>query len=122
MKAAEAAKLVQHLPHLSARERRALSELSEGLRARYGRRLRQLYLFGSRARGEAKPDSDLDLLVVLEGLKSPAAEIPRLSEITYPIGLRYDLLIAPVILGHEEIDPDNLPSVLKRALKEGFAL
>ena len=36
------------------------------LRRRFGRRVRRMALFGSRARGEAAPDSDYDLLLVLD--------------------------------------------------------
>lgn len=36
------------------------------LRAHYGPRLHSIVLFGSRARGEEGPDSDADLVVVLE--------------------------------------------------------
>ena len=43
-----------------------LTALSDGL----GDRLVAVVLFGSRARGEARPDSDWDLLVVAEGLPS----------------------------------------------------
>ena len=40
-----------------------LRELKVGLQAIYGARLRELILFGSYARGEAKPDSDIDVAV-----------------------------------------------------------
>lgn len=33
--------------------------------SKYGPNLERIYLFGSRARGDAKPDSDWDVLVVL---------------------------------------------------------
>jgi len=41
--------------------RQALRRMLPELRARYG--VRRLYVFGSRARGDARPDSDLDLLI-----------------------------------------------------------
>ena len=56
---------------LEAAERAALEELAGGLRERYGERLLELRLFGSRARGDATEESDIDLLVVLD---VPAAE------------------------------------------------
>jgi len=40
----------------------------EALRAALGERLVAVVLFGSRARGDAKPESDWDLLVIAEGL------------------------------------------------------
>lgn len=49
-------------------ERRALQELAEWLRAHFGRRLVDLRLFGSRARSEGHEDSDLDVLVVVDGM------------------------------------------------------
>lgn len=47
--------------------RQALFEAKERLQETYGDRLRYVVLYGSRARGDARPDSDVDLLVVLKG-------------------------------------------------------
>lgn len=70
----------------------ALSDASAALRRLYGPRLIRAVLFGSYARGDARPydgpePSDVDVLVVLRGLKRPAAEV-------FPLGdLRFDLLL-----------------------------
>ena len=53
--------------HISPHLRIALEEAASRLRSDYGDRLRQIVLYGSRARGDAIEDSDVDLLVVLEG-------------------------------------------------------
>src|SRR6266481_2014901 len=45
----------------------ALRELDRKLRERFGREYLRLILFGSRARGDSKPDSDADVAVVLRG-------------------------------------------------------
>ena len=45
--------------------RERLAGVLDGLRARYG--VRSLAVFGSRVRGEAGPDSDLDVLVDFVG-------------------------------------------------------
>lgn len=55
------------LKHLSPNVREALQEAKKRLQAIYGDRLRRVILYGSRARGDATEDSDVDVLVVLEG-------------------------------------------------------
>jgi hypothetical protein len=45
-----------------------VKEYCEKLANRYGNRLRSICLFGSIARGEDDPESDVDVLVVIEGL------------------------------------------------------
>jgi uncharacterized protein len=44
-----------------------LAELRRHLEALYGPRLVHLVLYGSQARGDAEPSSDIDVLVVLQG-------------------------------------------------------
>jgi len=62
--------LLTALPHLRAHERAALERYANHLRKRFGSRLRDLRLFGSRARGEGREDSDLDVLAVVDDLSS----------------------------------------------------
>lgn len=44
-----------------------LTKLQNALLTHYGEKLSQVILFGSQARGDASEDSDIDVLVVLEG-------------------------------------------------------
>jgi uncharacterized protein len=46
----------------------ALDRFGSALRERFGQRLSEVVLFGSRARGEAHEDSDVDVLVVIDDL------------------------------------------------------
>lgn len=55
-------------PRLSAAETTLLDIFGARVRARFGRRLVGLVLFGSRARGEGEVESDLDVLVLIEGM------------------------------------------------------
>jgi predicted nucleotidyltransferase len=50
-------------------------------------------LFGSRARGEGRSDSDLDLLVIEPELKSRRAEFVRLREALGDLGVPIDLVV-----------------------------
>jgi uncharacterized protein len=62
-----------HDPILT-RFRAALDEI-------YGARLERVVLFGSRARGEARPDSDYDVAVFLKSLPDRWAELDRLADL-----------------------------------------
>lgn len=57
-------------PTLRAAERTALDELVTFLRQRFGPRVHDLRLFGSRARGEGHEFSDLDVLIAIDDLDS----------------------------------------------------
>src|SRR6516165_498753 len=47
----------------------------------YGNRLERVVLFGSRARGDARPDSDYDVAVFLKSLPDRWAELDRLAKL-----------------------------------------
>ncbi|MFH1538379.1 MAG: nucleotidyltransferase domain-containing protein [bacterium] len=64
-----------------------LHKLKASLQALYGNRLKSLILYGSEARGEAEPDSDIDLLAVLEGPVDVGREIRETVHATYPLQL-----------------------------------
>jgi predicted nucleotidyltransferase len=56
-------------------------------------RPKRIVLFGSQTRGEARPDSDLDVLVVEEHVSDRAAEIVRLSRVLSPLRIPVEILI-----------------------------
>jgi uncharacterized protein len=56
------------------RYRATLSEI-------YGERLERVVLFGSRARGNARPDSDYDIAIFLKALPDRWAELDRLAKL-----------------------------------------
>ena len=52
---------------------KALAIFRASLESAYGPRLRDMFVFGSRARGEAGEDSDVDVAVILAGDLQPGA-------------------------------------------------
>ncbi len=58
---------LEELTQLRPAERAALADYLARLRVRFGEPVLRLILFGSRARGEGDAESDLDVLVVVEG-------------------------------------------------------
>jgi uncharacterized protein len=65
-----------------------LSSIKERLLNVHGRRLRGVVLYGSEARGEAQPDSDIDVLVLLDGPVDYGADLRS------NIDALYDLVLA----------------------------
>jgi len=73
---------------------RILGELRQALEALYGERLKGLYLFGSYARGDAEPGSDVDVAVVLEGEVDPFAEIDVTGDPVSALSLANDTVVS----------------------------
>jgi predicted nucleotidyltransferase len=71
-----------------------LQELKRELEALYGDRLKGVYLFGSHARGDAEPDSDVDVAVVLDEYDSVWEEMRRMSQIGSRIALEAGVMLA----------------------------
>ena len=71
-----------------------LRECRKTLARLYGKRLKGLVLYGSSARGRATAESDIDLLVLLEGPVNVSHEIHRIWQVLYPVQLRSDRVIS----------------------------
>mgnify|MGYP001040344884 CR=1 FL=1 len=106
---------------LPAPVRQALGELKAGLQHLYGERLRGLYLYGSYTRGDASDDSDVDVLVVLEGEVNGYRESNRYSKLVADICLKYDLLISTCAISAETMETWDSP-FLMNVRREGVLL
>jgi uncharacterized protein len=98
----------------------------DALIAEAGRRLAaaapdaKVILFGSRARGEGRSDSDLDLLVIEPELKSRRAEFVRLRQALGDLGVPVDLIVLSA--GYADQRAQVRGSMVNEALQRGRVL
>ena len=86
-------------PLLSPSERKAVARFIEFLRQRYPGRILQAVLFGSKARGDSRPWSDIDILIVVDSEDWRFQH--AISTLAARVSLEYDVLIGPRVIGQE---------------------
>ncbi len=107
--------------HLSPACVQAVRAYEARLRDRFGARLRRYRVFGSHARGEAGPASDLDVAVVIDGLSRDEwrAAIGDAAEVEYEA----ELLLSPFVVSSEHFDEmvRRELAIARAVLYEGIA-
>ena len=98
-----------------------LRELKEELRHIYGTRFLWLILYGSYARNEAWEESDIDVVVVVEGEVSPAKEIDRMLDVITDLDLKYNVLLSVYPVSQKSLQTINSPLLLN-IKKEGVSV
>lgn len=63
-------------------------------------KVKRLILFGSRARGDSEPDSDMDLLVVVDNKNTEIENY--ISDCAWEAGIDQGILISPITLSAKE--------------------
>lgn len=80
----------------------------------------RIILFGSHARGDASPDSDLDLLVIVKGVTHPRQESTRIRRALRGLLVPIDVIVAtPEQIGRYR---DTSGLIYGPALREGKVL
>jgi predicted nucleotidyltransferase len=108
----------------TAGDNRAVSVFLEKLRGTYD--VSETILFGSRARGDSRPDSDLDLAVVLNGKRGDFIDIKLdMAGLAFDVLMETGILVQafPVWAGdlaHPEQFPN--PGLIRNIAREGIRL
>lgn len=111
-----------HLVPLTKIEIKAVGELISGLRKLYGENLSKVILYGSKARGDSRKDSDIDVMVVLKDMTMSLKEIKKIDEISVPISLKYNLSISELPVRESKLRPVNRTLFIENALNGSLNL
>ncbi|MBW4497194.1 MAG: nucleotidyltransferase domain-containing protein [Oscillatoria princeps RMCB-10] len=98
-----------------------LSQTSQGLQKIYGSHLDKIILYGSQARGDAVPDSDIDILIVLSRDLNHAEESDRISLFIANLCLEYNILISCALASRRQFQEYN-NSFFRNIRREGIPL
>lgn len=98
-----------------------LTHLKQELTDLYSDRLCHLTLFGSQARGDAEPGSDIDVLVVLKPPVNPGEEIKCTGKMIAALSLQYDVVLSCLFMDETHYQTRN-GSLLRNIRKEGVLL
>jgi len=94
---------------MPANIRMLLSELKKELVRIYGEQLKGVYLYGSYARGDDRPGSDVDVMIVLASYQRYGDEIKRTSELNSKLSLDYNLSISRVFMTEDRWKNEDSP-------------
>ena len=100
--------------------KQVLDELRDALQDMLGANLVEVRLFGSRARGDAEPDSDVDVMVLVKE-RSLDLEEQIIGEAT-EISLEHELLIIPLVWSLESREKNRELNTLiyRNIINEGI--
>lgn len=100
---------------------RILAECRTILQNHYGSQFKGLVLYGSRAREQAGPDSDIDVLVLLSGPFDYFQELRQIVDLLYPVQLDTYQLISAKPAAVDEFEAGSI-QFYRNAKREGILL
>ena len=98
-----------------------MKETRNELQKIYSDRLKEIILFGSYARGDFMADSDIDIILLLEGIKDISTEREKYLPITGRLSLKYDTVISVVPFDFKFFHQKRTPLILN-VNKEGIRI
>ena len=112
--------LLENLPASLENQREALALCLEAMNRVLP--LRTVYLFGSHARGEARPDSDVDLCLVADGATEQLKAAQRLRGAIWDIRPKPAFTLLPIAPGRLEEKQAIADPFFRTVLTEGVPI
>jgi predicted nucleotidyltransferase len=106
---------------MTANTQKVLKKLKKELIRIYGEQLHSIILYGSQARGEARPDSDIDVLLVIKGDFNYIELLKRSDEIAASLSLENDVVISRAFVSEIDYKERQTP-FLMNVRREGIAV
>lgn len=108
----------------AAGDNRAISAFIEKLRGSYD--VSQMIMFGSRARGDNRPDSDLDLAVVLNGKRGDFIDTKLdMAGLAFDVLMETGVLVQAFPMWEDDLaHPEHFsnPALIRTIAREGIRL
>ena len=104
--------------------RKMLLELEEKLQRVYGNKLKAVILYGSVARGTATEDSDIDIMVLVDGTAQELRTFEdQLSDVSTDISIKYFRVFSIIDISYQEyMRWVNTSPFYRNVSKEGVIL
>ena len=88
------------LDRLNKRDKTALSRFCKLIRSTLRHNLEEVRLFGSKARGDDDPYSDIDVLVIVKNRHPEVDDL--ILDAAFKVSLDYDVVLSPVVFSRDE--------------------
>jgi uncharacterized protein len=97
---------------MSADIRPILEKLKKELIKIYGDQVDRILLYGSHARGDERPDSDIDILIVLKNEFNYSEMLRLSSDLTASLSLENDVVISRAFVSKEQFEHRQTPFLM----------
>ncbi len=112
--------ILKQIPGVSNTELKAIRSFKKALAKKY--KILDFKLFGSKARDNSAPDSDIDIMITLPDYNFDIEN--NINDLLFETNLKYNVFISKIIFSKDELEngPMNESPLYKVIQKEGIAV